>query len=214
MDTLPIELHSQIFELACTDDGTTARSLSSVSRYVREVSRPFVLQSVAVSGLRSLTALADKLEILPPHKRRVRKLFISDWTRKQAESKMISSNDHDMDRYEVERLTITRLLDLVCPTVESLSFSISCPFNSTQLIGHLFSLDLPFLESLAIHGFYPSPSCRVSMPRLQCLHLSGNRNPYGLFQTGNLQTVSPKLAHLRISGLVSAASFSEELESA
>ena len=214
MESLPIELHSQIFELACTDDGTTARSLSMVSRYVREVSQPFALQSIAVSGLCSLTGLVNKLELLPSHKRRVRKLFISDWTRKEAELKAISSSDADMDRYEVERLTITRLLGLVSPTIESLSFVISCPFNSTRLIGYLFSLNLPFLEDLLVYGFYPFPSSESNLPNLRRLHLSGNRNPHGIFQSGSLQTAMPKLEELRISGLVSAASFAEELRSA
>lgn len=214
MDTLPLELHSQIFEFACTDDGSTARSLSLVSRYVREVSQPFLLQSVAVSGLPSLTELADKIESLPPHRRRVRHLFLSDWTEKQVQQKTIPSDDADMDRYEVERSTIVRILDLVAPTLDSLAFLVSCPFNSSQLIGHLFSLSLPHLEDLSIHGFYPFPHSQSNMPSLRRLHLSGNRNPHGLLQTGGLAAACPKLSHLHISGLVSAVSFAEELENA
>ncbi|KAI0804740.1 hypothetical protein BC629DRAFT_1283436 [Irpex lacteus] len=213
MNSLPIELHSQIFELACSDDGTTAQSLALVSRYVREVSKPFLLQSIAVSGLHSLTALADKLESLPMHKRRVRNLFISDWTRKEIESKVVSAHDADMDRYEAERLTIMRLLESIAPTLETLSFVISCPFNSTRLIGHLFSLSLPSLEALSVHGFYPFPPSHENMPNLRRLHLSGNRNPHGIFQVGSLRIASPKLEHLHISGLVSAASFADELNS-
>lgn len=214
MESLPIELHSQIFELACTDDGTTARSLSMVSRYVREVSQPFALQSVAVSGLSSLAGLVEKLETLPSRKRRVRKLFISDWTRKEAVLEAILSRDIDMDRYEVERLTITRLLNLVSSTIESLSFIIYCPYNSTRLTGYLFSLKLPLLEDLSVCGFYPFPSSKSNLPNLRRLHLSGNRNPHGLFHTSNLQAALPKLEHLRVSGLVSAASFAEELRDA
>ncbi|KAI0701298.1 hypothetical protein BC835DRAFT_1404540 [Cytidiella melzeri] len=214
MDNLPFELHSQILELACTDDGTTARSLSLVSRYVREAAQPFLYQSIAVSGLRSLNELADRLESLPSHKRRVRRLFLSDWTHKAAKQQLVSSTDADMDMYEVERTTIVRVLDLVVSTLESLSIIVSCPFNSTRLIGYLFSLNFPLLEDLSIHGFYPFSPSHSGMPNLRRLHLSGNRNPHGLFQTGGFDIWSPKLVHLRISGLVSAASFAEELASA
>lgn len=214
MDALPFELHSQIFELACTDDGSTARALSRVSRYVRQVSQPFILQSVAVSGLASLTELADKIESLPQHRRRVRHLFLSDWTENQMQQKLVPSDDADMDRYEVERSAIVRVLDLVAPTLESLAFIVSCPFNSSRLIGHLFSLHFPRLEDLSVHGFYPFPHAQGNMPNLRRLHLSGNRNPHGLFSTGGLGAACPKLTHLRISGLVSAASFAEELENA
>lgn len=65
-----------------------------------------------------------------------------------------------------------------------------------------------------MHGFYPFPPSHARMPNLRRLHLSGNRNPHGIFQTGGLETASPKIAHLHISGLVSAASFAEELEHA
>ena len=80
MDTLPLELHSQIFEYACVDDGTTARSLSLVSRYIRAVAEPFRYQSLSVAGIDSLLQLARTLEELPAHRRRVRHLFLSDWT--------------------------------------------------------------------------------------------------------------------------------------
>lgn len=214
MDSLPLELHSHIFEFACTDDGSTARSLSLVSRYVREVAQPFLLQSVVVAGLASLTELASRIETLPPHRRRVRHLFLSDWTPKQTSQTLVPSEDADMDRYELERSTIVRILDLVAPTLESLAFVASCPFNSSRLIGHVFSLHLPRLEDLSVHGFYPFPHSRANLPSLRRLHLSGNRNPHGLLQTGGLSAACPKLTHLQVSGLVSAASFAEELESA
>lgn len=213
MDSLPVELHSQIFELACTDDGTTARSLSRVSRYVREVSQPFLLQSVAVSGLGSLNELIKVLESLPARRRRVRHLFLSDWTPKQAEEMAVSADEASMERYEVERTAIMRVLDLVAPSVESLCLVASCPFNSTPVIAHLFSLQLPLLESLSVSGFYPFLH-QANMPKLERLHLTGNRNPHGMLGTGVFASGCPQLTHLKISGLVSAASFAQELEHA
>ena len=214
MNTLPLELHSQIFELACIDDGSTARSLSLVSRYVRSVVEPFLYQSLAVAGLSSMTELLARLKQEPRHKRRVRRLFLSDWTRKQVEQRSVPASDEDMDRYDLEKATIIHLLDLVAPTLQSLTVLVSCPFNSTQLIGHLFSLKFPHLRALTIHGFYPFPHVPDVMPAVECLHLSGNRNPYGLLQSGALDAACPNLVHVRVSGLVSASSFAEELAEA
>lgn len=214
MDTLPLELHSQIFEYACVDDGTTARSLSLVSRYVRHVSEPFRYQSLAVAGLASLTQLVNKLESLPTHRRRVRHLFLSDWTQKQVHEKAIPSDDADMDRYDLEKSTITHILDLVASTLETFAFVSACPFNSSSLVGYLFSLHFPCLRDLAVHGFYPFPHSPDRMPSLEHLHLSGNRNPHGLLQSGGLSSSCPKLRELRISGLVSAPAFADEIQSA
>ncbi|KAF7794668.1 hypothetical protein EIP86_005806 [Pleurotus ostreatoroseus] len=211
MHTLPLELHSQIFDLACSDDGTTARALVRVSRYVRSVAEPFLYQSLAVAGSSPLTELLERLERVPAHKRRVRRLFLSDWSHKQVRQKSAPTADADMDRYDLEKSLIIRLLDLVGPTLHSLAFLVSCPFNGTQLIGHLFTLKLPNLRDLSVHGFYPFPHLPHVMPRLQHLHLSGNRNPHGLLQVGALAEACPRVETLRISGLVSAASFVEEL---
>lgn len=214
MDTLPLELHSQIFELACADDGSTARSLALVSRYVRDVAEPYIFSSLAVAGLGPMTDLLAQLERTPSCMRRVRRLFLSDWTNREVHHKCVSASGAAMDRYDLEKSTIIRLLDVVAPTLHSFTFIVSCPFNSTQLIGHLFSLKLPHLRDLSVHGFYPFPHSSNAMPSLERLHLSGNRNPHGLFQCGALGVACPNLTHVRISGLVSAASFAEELTDA
>ncbi|EKM51052.1 uncharacterized protein PHACADRAFT_263010 [Phanerochaete carnosa HHB-10118-sp] len=213
MDTLPLELHAQIFECACTDDGTTAHSLSLVSHYVREVSEPYRYQSLAVAGLDSLVKLVHKLEELPTHRRRVHRLFLSGWTHKQTHEKAVAFDAVAADKYDLERSTIVRIFELVAPTLESLSFVAACPYTSTALLGHLFSLRFPRLHDLAVHGFYPFPHVPNAMPRLERLHLSGNRNPYGLLQLGGLAAACPTLRTLHVSGLVAASSFAEELQS-
>ncbi|KIP02817.1 hypothetical protein PHLGIDRAFT_122129, partial [Phlebiopsis gigantea 11061_1 CR5-6] len=70
MHSLPAELHALIFDYACLDDGTTARELALVSRYVRDVAAPFRYQSLSVAGLDALTQLEQRLAGLPPHRRR------------------------------------------------------------------------------------------------------------------------------------------------
>ncbi|KAJ3476882.1 hypothetical protein NLI96_g10853 [Meripilus lineatus] len=50
LDVFPTEIWAMIFEQACTDDGTTGRSLSLVSRYVSQVSRPMKYNSIVLQG--------------------------------------------------------------------------------------------------------------------------------------------------------------------
>ncbi|KAJ3519924.1 hypothetical protein NM688_g9230 [Phlebia brevispora] len=214
MDLLPLELHSQIFELACVDDGSTARSLSIVSRYVRDVAEPFFYQSLTVAGLGPLTEFLARLQRLPSHRRHVRRLFLSDRTAREMLQKSVPMDDANMDQYQLEKSVIIHILDLVAPALQSLTFLISCPFTSTELIGHLFSLKLPRLRALAVHGYYPFPHLPDAMPNVEHLHLSGNRNPHGLLQIGGLDVACPRMTHLHVSGLVSASSFAEELEEA
>lgn len=214
MDILPLELHAQIFQAACVDDGTTARALSLVSHYMRDVSKPFLYQSVVVAGLDALTTFTHKLTQLPPHLRRIRHLFLSDWTHKASLNRVIGSDDASMDRYDQEEAIIMRILEYAAPSLETLAFSVFCPYNATPLIGHLFAMSFPRLTHLAVHGFYPFPSTTNAMPRLTRLYLSGNRNPHGLFQTGGLSAACPNLADLTVTGLVSAASFPLELRTA
>ncbi|OCH90403.1 hypothetical protein OBBRIDRAFT_793391 [Obba rivulosa] len=214
MDTLPLELHSHIFQFACTDDGSTARSLALVSRYVREVAKPFLYQSLVIHGLHQMTELIARLESTSPHLRRINHLFLSDWTTAQMNKQLLPTSDADMDHYDAERVAATQILTLAAPTLETLTLIASCPFTSPQLVSHLFSLRHPNLAELAIMGFYCTPRGLASMPRLERLHLSGNRNPRGLLQLNALDTACPALTHLRISGLVGATSFAHELREA
>ncbi|OBZ72938.1 hypothetical protein A0H81_06779 [Grifola frondosa] len=173
------------------DDGSTARSLARVSRYVREVAKPFFYQSLVIAGLGQLSELASRLEHTPHHLRRIRHLFLSDWTHDQANQRVVSTSDADMDRYDLENATAARILTLAAPTLETLTVISSCPFTSTPLIGHIFSTPLPHLLELALSGYYRSPT-----------------------REGALEAACPSLTHLRISGLASAASFADELREA
>ncbi|KAI0755575.1 hypothetical protein C8Q74DRAFT_313962 [Fomes fomentarius] len=214
MDTLPLELHAHIFALACTDDGSTARALSLVSRYVRDVSAPFLYQSLAISGLDQMSELLARLERVPLHLRRIRHLFFSDWTHTEVQERRMSFCPMDMDRYDAEKTFAQRIIDYAAPTLETFALVMSCPYTAPPLVGHLFTIPLPRLVDLAIHGFYPFPRTSGTMPRLERLHLSGNRNPHGLLQLGALEAACPNLAHLRLSDITLAAPFARELHTA
>ncbi|TBU44157.1 hypothetical protein BD309DRAFT_958993 [Dichomitus squalens] len=217
METLPLELHALIVEYACTDDGATARSLALVSRYVHDVATPFLFQSLAVSGLHQMTELVVRLEALPPRARRIRHLFLSDWTHKDVikmQKQCAPTSFLEMERYDAERAFAGRILQHAAPTLETLALVVACPYTAPPLVGQLFALPLPRLQGLAIDGFYPFPHTRSVLPRLERLHLSGNRNPYGLLQLGALEAACPQLSYLRISGLDAAPAFARELHSA
>lgn len=214
MDTLPLELHAQIFAFACSDDGSTAHALALVSKYVREVAAPYRYQSLAISGMEQMSALVSRLDATPPHLRRVRNLFLSDWTRAQTKERVMRTSEDAQDRYLLEKTLALRILTLAAPTLETLTVMVACPYTGPPLLGALFSTPMPRLTELAVHGFYPFPHAPGVMPRLERLHLSGNRNPHGLLELGSLDSACPSLTHLHVSGLVAATSFAEELRSA
>ncbi|KIM83618.1 hypothetical protein PILCRDRAFT_7032 [Piloderma croceum F 1598] len=204
MDVFPVEIHSYICELACTDGGYTARSLGLVSKYFREVVHPYRYQSIAVSGQIQISGLERRLVNPLPHLRRVRNIFISD------------GGKDDEQGVPIQRSAphITLLLGLVCSSVEKLTLHCDDPRTSTSLLAFLFGLHYPHLRELTVVGYYPFPHIPNAMPRLRYLHLNGNRNPHGLLQMGSLDVACPELTHLRISGLSRAAAFAAELAEA
>ena len=119
MDTLPVELHSQIFQLACIDDGGAARSLSLVSRYLHQVAEPFLFQTLIVSGHDRLDIVANKLEKSSIHCRRVRHLFLTDQKPHQNDSLPDPSGTICHEDQDVEKSPIIRILDLTSQSLIS-----------------------------------------------------------------------------------------------
>ena len=212
MNTCPPELHSYICQLACTDDGQTARSLALVSKYLCEVARPYRYQSVAVTGADQIVELYAKLKAIPPHMRRIHHLFLSERSHRTIEDPHYKRAPHHM--CETETTSIIQLLTLAAQTLETLTFAVPYATTSCTLIATLFSIVFPRLLELTVIGYYPFPHVPASLPRLERLHLRGNRNPHGLLQMGTLNAVCPRLTHLRVSDLSMAVSFVDELEEA
>ncbi|KAF7308359.1 hypothetical protein HMN09_00684400 [Mycena chlorophos] len=71
LDTLPAELLTEVYRDACTDTGSTGRSLSLVSRYIRATSAPLKYQSLALFGRKQILEFASRLDNLklPPKTR-------------------------------------------------------------------------------------------------------------------------------------------------
>ncbi|KAJ7251406.1 hypothetical protein C8J57DRAFT_674383 [Mycena rebaudengoi] len=78
MNQAPPEICAHIFSFACTDSGYTGRSLSLVSKYFHEVSKPAKLQSIALYGRAQILAFAALLDQTPPHLRTTRALLINE----------------------------------------------------------------------------------------------------------------------------------------
>ena len=72
------EICEHIFAYACTDDGTTGRSLSMVSRLVHNTSKTFKYYSIAIDGPRQAVGFAELMESFPPDLRIVPHLFVSN----------------------------------------------------------------------------------------------------------------------------------------
>lgn len=204
MNSCPPELHAYICQLTCVDDGYTVRSINKTSRYLYYISKPYLYQSLSVSGPKQIRAITTLLETNPKaYLRHIRYLFISDTI--DGELAQATPETHTL---------ISRIISLAAPTLESLSFIASSPQTSTSLIARLFRTSFPHLRDLTISGFYPFPLSAGKFPQLERLHLSGNRNPHGLLQMSVLDSACPSLKFLKISGLQSAASFVMEVQEA
>ncbi|PCH34887.1 hypothetical protein WOLCODRAFT_155537, partial [Wolfiporia cocos MD-104 SS10] len=148
MDTLSVELHAQIFEYACVDDGSTARALSLVSHYFHEVVKPYLYQSLVVCGPAQLAALEARLAPLPPHLRRIRHLFLSDIPL-SARPKPTPPDPALAASYDAARELLQRVLLRAAPTLETLAVHAGVPYTSTQLLAGVLATPLPRVRALA-----------------------------------------------------------------
>jgi hypothetical protein len=173
--------------------------------------------------------VVEEMDELPAWMRNVHTLKISD-------SSAITPSDLDISvkgKFDLSKTEIMYLLSLASPTLETLIFNASSsPFSSTSLVAQIFTMPFANLVDLTVVGFYPYPHparsatkqgddlvpalkiTRSTLPKLQRLHLSGNRNPVGLLQAGNLDEACPSLRELKISGLAQAVSFALEVDAA
>lgn len=209
MDKCPPELHAYICQLTCIDDGQTIRSINQTSRYFYHVSKPYLYRNLYISGPKQIHAISGLLETSSKaYLRHIRHLFISD-------AACATENHGPLLTAVPETHTlILRIISSAAPTLESLTLIAYSPQQSTSLIARLFRISFPRLRNLTISGFYPFPTSAGKFPRLERLHLNGNRNPHGLLQMSILENTCPSLEFLTVSGLGSAASFVMEIKEA
>ena len=76
MDHLPPEIWEQISSFACIDSGQTGRSLSLVSRYIRDVSKLSQYQSVSLTRSKHILKFRQTLFHAPLKARRIKYLYV------------------------------------------------------------------------------------------------------------------------------------------
>lgn len=215
MNKLPTELHDYICESACSEDGASVHALNIVSSYFHEVSKPYLYRNIAVSGADQISVLSKRLATVAPHLCRIDHLFLSDMPPQTKLDIHSSSIDQSSDWEDYHQLlpSVIQILAHASSTLQSFSLFSQSPV-STALIARVFRTTFPVLRRLSVHGFYPFLSSPKRFPRLEYLHLNGNRNPAGLLHLGTLGEACPTLKTLRITGLNSAGSFVAEVEDA
>ncbi|KAJ6598006.1 hypothetical protein B0H10DRAFT_1888208 [Mycena sp. CBHHK59/15] len=190
MQCCPPEIWQEIYYWACTDDGSTGRSLSLTCHAVRHLSRPFKLQSLCVLGVEKILGFSGFILQIHPSDLNVRYLFIAgpDF---QAHPSIVQSSQPAL----IEEALHT-ILFAVGPTLRVLNLHFPSIFRAS-----LFPpIPLPYLSDLTLQGpFTSSPaSCSdISFPSLTKLHIRHSiSRPKDFLSI--IANSAPNLVHLRV----------------
>jgi hypothetical protein len=207
MDHCPAEICSEIYAFACVDDGRTGRALSLVSKYTRETSKPYKLQSISVIGYNQLLAFADLVEQTPLHLRQVRCIFLSAHPRSTASNPKGLTPEYA--RRQQAYAAVGRILKAISSfvTIVHAFFIFYRPFP-------LLPVSLPALVELTVHGPTETSSDlideSIQFKALKHLHLSSFCSPFYILK--NVSKLTPSLAHLRLSAPEHSINFALELK--
>ena len=208
MDRCPAEIFSEIYAFACVDDGQTGRALSLVSKYIRETSKPYKLQSVSVIGCNQLLAFADLVEHTPLHLRQVKCIFLSAHPRSTASDPKALTSEYA--RRQQAYTAVGRILKAISSfvTIVHAFFIFYRPFP-------LLPVSLPALVELTVHGPTETTSFdlideNIQFKSLKHLHLSSVYSPSYILR--NISKLTPSLAHLRLSAPERSINFVLELK--
>jgi hypothetical protein len=75
-NAVPVEIWHHIFSFACTDDGSTGRSLSLVSTHFHDISAPFKYRSIAITHWSQIIAFSQIFCKLPAFQKKTVSLFV------------------------------------------------------------------------------------------------------------------------------------------
>ncbi|KAG9120262.1 hypothetical protein FRC07_004318 [Ceratobasidium sp. 392] len=186
--SLPPELTFLVFQAACSDDdGTTALSLSSVSRSFYESALPLIYRAIAVHDLGRVNLLIEHFQREPRHATYVQHILIAE-----------RSSRLDCSGFENALRT---LWGFVSPTILSLTLHVrSQDTDVGKAFQTVFDTSFPYLTDLTLCGDHAIPSMMsLAMPSLKRFHSAGlaRRNAAGCFAP--LSASCPELSHIRIS---------------
>ncbi|KAK7690158.1 hypothetical protein QCA50_006807 [Cerrena zonata] len=211
MDKCPPEVHGRIFYFACLDDGTTGRSLSLVSRYVREVVLPYQWQSLRLMGIDNLKGFKMNAMNFDVLRRPVYHLFIGGHS-----IECYGSSDLAIIQHREFCDSLCWVLDYVSPTLETLTFHSSAFCDaSAESIARIFQCHYPNLSELTVRSqCIPSrivhmiETLRItpnSPPNLRRLHFALPCHGFSHDNSDSLRylinSFSPDITHLRITML-------------
>ncbi|KAJ7252505.1 hypothetical protein C8J57DRAFT_1519837 [Mycena rebaudengoi] len=217
MNQAPPEICAHIFSFACTDSGYTGRSLSLVSKYFHEVSKPAKLQSIALHGRGQILAFAALLDQTPPHLRTTRALLINGRQSEKEKQALImvayapvqperANGTAYLEEFgAVGARAVECILQHLSPTLELLDVDLS-EYIEKMLREPLY---LPRLVDLTSRcGFpvraHPAAPLLAPSPSLRRLHVIENWDQLNLtvrFFEGGISHFAPALTHLRLSRL-------------
>ncbi|QRV83276.1 hypothetical protein RhiJN_11292 [Ceratobasidium sp. AG-Ba] len=183
---LPPEIAFMVFQAACSDDGSTARSLASVSRSFYVSALPLIYRVVAIHDLDRVKMLVEHFERDPIHATYVQHVFLAE-----------RSPRLDCAAFET---TLRALWGFVSSTVRSLVLHVRYRDISVhKAFRTVFDASFPCLTDLVLCGDHPLPGMNLSMPALKRFHTAGlpRRNAAGCFAP--LSASCPELSHIRIS---------------
>lgn len=236
MNHVPSDVWANIFAHACTDSGTTGRSLSLVSKFIREASAPVKLQSLSFHNLRQITSFYQLLLQTPPHLRRVRYLYITTVPPPPARrglARLVPSRrvpevapNLGTEEREQWQKTILRILQEVAAFVEVLYLDVHLHYLQNPS-HHPDYCAFPRLTDLSSDGFplhlnvrLDSKAISAMCPQLRHWHIKGAFQPMqhesgsNLGALGLISIVAPSITHLRFSGLEHETWFVLDLKSA
>ncbi|KAI0723756.1 hypothetical protein C8T65DRAFT_564291 [Cerioporus squamosus] len=218
MDSLPVELVTEIAYLACTDGGLTGCSLSLVSKRTRDAAHPARFHTVSLSSdpeafAKFLDVYMEQRHRLPDTYPRVRHLFLSllpiegePIYRKPRPSLYNAAHAYEehfrnlRDLGERHGATVCALMEQLAPGLETFTF-IRGEWKNVPSVNCAF----PRLRELTLVDGVPEflrleDTCQPMFPQLERLHLVEffHGRPVDLCQFAHHAS---RLAHFRCSGM-------------
>ncbi|KAJ6478613.1 hypothetical protein C8R47DRAFT_639157 [Mycena vitilis] len=196
MNTIPLEIWTEVFAFSCTDDGSAGRALSTVSRAVHLTSKIVKYQSLCVVGLSQLLQLLAILSALSPDVRKIKYLFIAcldDPERAEGSPGAHYSRD-------VSERALCQLLDLASSSLVALHIHRTESLRPFILLP--VHVSLPALTELMLHGPFqslqpPCPPPHEMLPSLRRLHIC-HCSFYPANFLRQIVHAAPQLKHLRV----------------
>ncbi|PIL30409.1 hypothetical protein GSI_07595 [Ganoderma sinense ZZ0214-1] len=175
MDTCPNEVLDLIFASACTDDRLTGRSLALVSKRIRDISRRYAFQSIALYGPHQISSFAYLLDKAILKDYTIRHLYLADRPRFWVEGRPDQDEKRDRAQWPGEPEDFADSVNTVAPTVETLTLLLFDKYDEQPLSA---AISLPRLHELTVHGsslthfvWRGANLTRIPSPLPQCLSL-------------------------------------------